>query len=255
MGSIGQKRSRAEVFGSFSDAARVVMPRFQLRYRKAQQTYKKSRPSFRFRGRSFWNSKFSRRVRTVVRSQAEKKRITYDLVTDAPHEVDRDGRLHHLTAIADGAAINQRTGRRITPSALSMRFAWQRLTNTDNPITCTIMVVRDTQQVGDTSPAASDILANVGTGAAGLGILNKQNTPRFQVLMRRTFQLADVQSGVNAYLIDEYVRLAPINVGYNGSGSGDIERNGLYMLMISGGDPLLDEIKVTGEATLYYSDV
>jgi len=205
-------------------------------------------------GRGWDRSKFARRVRTIARSTLERKHQTYDLVGGAPHEVDWTGRLHHLTNIAAGTGQFQRVGRRITPTALSFRFVFERQTNTDRPLSTTIMVVRDTQQVGDTSPTTTDILSYVGAIGTGLGILNKNNVPRFTVLYRRTFLLADVQSGVNGQLIDEYIKLAPINVGYNGDGTADIERNGLYMLMASDGDPATNDIFVTGNATLHFVD-
>jgi len=201
------------------------------------------------------NYQLQRTIKRTIERQAEKKRSTYDLATGTPVEVDWTGRIHNFTAISGGTAVTERLGRRIRLHGLNLRFRVERLSNTDFPISFTMMVVLDTQQVGDTAPSASDIVSYTGDPDCGLGILNKQNTPRFRVLWRTTFLLADIQSGMNAQLIDKYLKLPPVNVGYNGSGSGDIERNGLYLVMTSGGDPAADEIFISGEGNMTYTDV
>lgn len=194
-------------------------------------------------------------IKKTIEQRAEKKRTIYDIATGDPVEVDWTGRIHHLTAIAAGTAVTERVGRRVRLHGLNMRFRVERLSNTDFPIAFTMMVVLDTQQVGDNAPSASDIVAYTGDRDCGMGILNKANVPRFKVLYRNTFLLADIQSGMNAQLIDKYLRLPAVNVGYNGTASTDIERNGLYLCMFSGGDPAADEIFISGEACMTFTDV
>jgi len=227
------------------------MPRYGSRRKGRMQ----SMPRFKRSYGSGWDrSRFAKRVRTIARSTQERKHLQYDLVTGAPHEVDWQGRLHHLSAVPSGSGVTNRVGSRITPQSLTWRFLFHRATNTDTPLSVTLMIFRDTQQSADNPPDVGSVVEHRSVIGSGLGLLSRLSMPRFRVLHRRTFVLHDVQSGTNAHMEEGYLKLPPANVGFNGTTATDVERNGLYCLMISDGDPALNEIFVTGNATFYYTD-
>jgi len=198
---------------------------------------------------------FAKRVQRAVRSFAEHKLITQ---TYSVAEVDWTGRVHALTNIPQGVGVAERTGKQIELHSVTWKIAMNNAGSATAQVGC-MMIVLDTQQVGDAVPTPSQILipTNVGTVAAPTSLLNSSNRGRFKVLYRRTFSLAD-QTGSDSTqikMLQGYKKLRGVRTRYNGTASTDIERNGLYAIWITDGDPAGDDVFITGDIRLYYTDI
>lgn len=214
-----------------------------------------------YRSKSRWRAgrSFSKRVVRAVTDFAEKKtHSNEDIYTLGFHEVDWSGRHIDLTQIAAGTGRNQRAGRMIQVMGIMWRFQVYRDSNENAARAFTFAIVQDTQQDPDTEPAVSSIFTGTGGIGAGLGCLDQNNRGRYKLLKRETIMFSDAQSGNgNNHLFDGYLDLSrkPIRMSYNGTGADDIAKNGLYIIMISDGDPANDEIKANGLARITYVDI
>lgn len=220
--------------------------------RRAPRTRGARRPRKTYRKRRVGN--FSNRVKTVVRSMAE-KHVSTILYENA--ECTWDGRLHSYNLIAQGDGQSDRTGRMIQPTAIAYNFGVTN-SNQNDPHTWTFIWFRDNQQVGDTLPTASQLLTPeaINTVRAPLAMLNLNNRGRFTVIKRRQFTVQDKDSGYSQMSFKGYIRLPKGKaIRYNGSGTGDIERNGFYLLIISSSDPANNDSFLNGETRMYYADI
>lgn len=215
-----------------------------------KRTYRKRRYRRRYRK----GANLAKTISRVMSGKAEKK-INETLYANA--ECDWAGRMHTYNTIAGGTAYNQRVGRAVKPYGIGYNFTIAN-SNQNLPHTWSLIWFRDTQQVGDTNPTPSQLLNSsaVGTVQAPNSMLNINNRGRFKVIKRLTFCIQDRDSGLAQRVIKGYIKLrnSP-EIRYNGSGSTDIERNGLYLLLISSSDPLNDDSYVSGETRMYYTDV
>lgn len=219
-----------------------------------RKSFSKKRKNFR-KGNKRTSRGFSNKVRSVIRGFAERKEITQDYST--PAEVDWTGRLHACHEIKQGDSTQERTGTEIQAHSVAWNIT-ARNDGSPGAQSITVMLVRDMQQVKSTHPAISDILnpSTVGTLAAPNSLLNIHSRGRFKVLYRRQYTLAD-QTGADSssfHIIKGYKRLS-FPLRYNGSGSTNIDKNGLYMLFISDGDPAADSVYIVGSIRFYFTDV
>lgn len=140
--------------------------------------------------------------------------------------INSTGTVIPLANISQGDTDAGRTGNSI--------FARNLLLNLDTKVNASntgvnflkIMLVQDNQQVGDTTPAVTDILL----GAYPNSPLNNATFGRFTILKNWKFSL-DMASRP-AYMISKYKKLYH-HIRYNGTADTDIQRGGLYLLFIS----------------------
>jgi len=130
----------------------------------------------------------------------------------------------HLTAIAQGNGINQRAGNSIKLNYLSMKALISYATGSSGTLT-SIFIIEDLQQVSDTAPAVNDIFESA---AGSLGVLNLANLGRFRILYKKKI----TQDGMNARSIENFKKLK-FHVRYNGANSTDIQKSGLYLVIMS----------------------
>lgn len=150
----------------------------------------------------------------------------------------------HLSAIAVGDSEGSRTGNSILCKYLYMKGSI--LMNSSALATkCRLIILRDKQQVGDTSPAMTDVYE----GANTLAFLNKNTVGRFDILYDKTFNLDSVNNQI--VLPDKYIRLNS-HVRYNGTASSDVQKGGLYSICIS--DQATNVPTVSASARLMYID-
>ena len=138
-------------------------------------------------------------------------------------------RIVNLTAIAQGDGANTRTGNSILVRNIAMR-GWLEINNAVNNNTRVMMaLVQDTQQLTDTSPSVADIFASA---TSPTSLLNNQTLGRFKILKRWNYTLLPVSAGQNVKQVEFYKTLY-FHTRYNGSATTDIQKNGLYLVIIT----------------------
>lgn len=155
----------------------------------------------------------------------EKKHFDTDINAQTPTS---SGTLLSICDIAQGDNIQERLG-----NSILCKSALVRLTTTINATaTATfvrVLVIRDKQQIADTDPALNKVL----DGSHGTYITAPHNTDyvgRFETLYDRVHKVDD-----NSHIIKYTSIYCPINkhIRFNGAASTDVQKNGLYLLLIS----------------------
>lgn len=149
----------------------------------------------------------------------------YKFDTDTSSSPSTAGTITHLSAIAQGDAENSRSGNSIYLRSVLVNGVMQ-IHASATSTTYRIMIVSDSQQVGDTSPAISDILNSVGVTSA----LNRGTVGRFSVLYDKMFNINTAATPTRCHKI-----FLPMlrHVRFNGAATTDIQRNGIYLVLIS----------------------
>lgn len=149
----------------------------------------------------------------------------YKFDTDTSSSPSTSGTITHLTAIAQGDAENQRSGNGILCRYILINAVMQLHASATNT-TYRILIVSDSQQVGDSSPAISDVLNSVGLTSA----LNRGTVGRFNVLYDVVQNINNVGTPTRVHRI--YLPTM-CHVRFNGPLSTDIQKNGVYLILIS----------------------
>jgi len=131
----------------------------------------------------------------------------------------------HVSNLGAGDGEGQRTGN----SVLAKSLTWNGTITVDAAGSTTnvrMVIVRDKQQIGDSSPSYTDIFESSNV----YSLLNRNTVGRFDILYKRDFALVPAGNASWNFLItvpmQEHIR-------YNGTGGGDIQKNGLYIIYIS----------------------
>jgi len=153
------------------------------------------------------------------------------------------GAIVHLSSVAQGDTESTRDGNMITATSLQyvmdMSLASPTSSTAFSSRICRVIIFQDKQQAGDTSPSVTNVL----TTADPTSFYQTVTRGRFKIYFDRYFtvrpftysnaspantglQVAKLYKGKIAF---KY----PLNIHYNGSAGTDIQRNGLYMLLIT----------------------
>lgn len=203
--------------------------RYRRRYRK--RGYRRRRVAWYNRKYSVAQlaSKALKGVR-YLKGLVNSEKFKHDLIGSGTHI--NTGTMTHLTGIAIGDGDGQRTGNSIFVRNVSIRGALIR----PGPPAFTAMDVRvrmmlliDKQQVGDTAPTPADVLASTGTSNSVYSHLNPATVGRFTILRSRLYALTEDNPTIP---INWNVNLRH-HVRYNGSTGTDIQRGGIYLLIIT----------------------
>lgn len=141
--------------------------------------------------------------------------------------IPNTGTIVPFTSIAQGDNYNNRQGNSILAKYLfgRMEFVKHALSN----YTFIRMIFfRDTQQLGDTDPGVSDVLSTANT----LSPLNQFQKGRFSIMKDKTIRLDANKTTSNMKI---KIKL-PFHIKYNGTSGADIQKNGIYLLII-GSEP------------------
>lgn len=208
-----------------------------------KKSYKKRAP----RRRKNYTT-FSRKVKNIVRNQLlERKKISQG--TSAA--ITNTGTIkYNLTNIAQGDDVNERIGNSITATGFSYKGTFYNNASATNGTMIRIILVQDLQQIADTEPSYSDVFASNTIDSE----MNSANTGRFRVLWSQLFTINMAFSGqvVKKY-IKKWIKFkTPIKVRYNGTAGTDIQKNGLFLTMIS--DQAVNTPNLDDRFTLYYND-
>lgn len=135
-----------------------------------------------------------------------------------------------LVQIAQGDQVGQRTGNSILIRSLYLRGYMQVNPSVSTVSRISLALVKDTQQIADTTPAITDIFTAI-TPESIIKTSQSTNTAgRFKILWRKNYSLVPGQTpNIN---IDKYWKLYD-HVKYNGTASTDVQKNGYYLVIMS----------------------
>ena len=139
--------------------------------------------------------------------------------------VSSTGSVTHLTEIAIGDTKSTRTGSSVLTKDFALRFTLQKNATAVGTVV-RVLIIRDKQQISDTSPGVTDILNSADVNSH----YNAQLSDRFQYLSDQTITL-----DADDVLIAKQFKLNPqgLHVLFNGSSGTDIQKNGLYLVLVS----------------------
>lgn len=162
--------------------------------------------------------------------------------------------VYHLTGVNQDDTDSGRTGNSILARGLKFGYTIRVNTSSPAPSSCVrIIVLMDTQQLSDTQPLAN--LTGLLEYPSGVRVvestLDSSTVGRFKILLDKKHYIdtvQNVQAVFNTYIpMQEHIR-------YNGTGAGDIQKNGLYAFVFCdtavAGNPLL----ISLVSRLYFYD-
>lgn len=168
--------------------------------------------------RSAWNG--VKYIRGLVNSE-----MFHVRGNDIDQTVDNTGYVRHITAISQADGPQNRTGNSILARKFFLRYILKG--NTGPAITIVrVMLIRDKQQVGDSSPTITDVLDTTDP----LSLLDPGQYGRFEVLYSKIHTLNNTDKRT---IQGQIVRSMMSHVRFNGTADTDIQRNGLYLMAIS----------------------
>jgi len=162
------------------------------------------------------------------------------------------GTIQHLSGIAQNPGENQRIGEDITVKSISIRGKISDMTSTgtlSTPSYYRFYVVKDRQQVNDTTPAISDIFS---TTDPVLALPSISFSERFTFLWQSPLLQNNACLNGNQFPVATWSWSGTIKVGYNGTASTDIQKNGIYFVILTtdaGG-----AVDFTGSARVSFTD-
>lgn len=133
--------------------------------------------------------------------------------------------VYQLNAIAQGDTVSQRTGHSCLMSSLHSTEYY--VSSVANVLVREVLVL-DKQQIADTAPAWLDVFENSNPAS----LYNKLSKSRFQILEDKTFVLSQTQ---RSNKFSKKTRKLHKHAIFNGTASTDIQKNGLYKMIIADG--------------------
>lgn len=168
-------------------------------------------------------------------------------------DITNAGNVTHLTAVAQGDTQSTRTGNTINVKTLH----WQlhcRCSTATNTSAFRYAIVMDKEQVGDTAPAITDVFTS---NDPVVSLPSLDNLERFRMLyISPVFDCQSIQNNSTPNTIRRTTTFdwsGNIKVSYNGTAGTDIEKNGIYMLVLT--DDASNTIDFEGVCRIGYTDV
>lgn len=154
----------------------------------------------------------------------EKKKFDQTIDTT----VSSTGTVLPLSNVAQGDTDQSRDGSSIKPLYL---YGKTRMTlyNAGGDTNLRVMVFQDNQQVSDTSPSISDVLDGSYALDFTMCPLNNNTVGRYSILMDKNYTLYTDKP----ILVSEIKLTLTGHIRYNGANGTDIQKNGLYILLVS----------------------
>lgn len=145
--------------------------------------------------------------------------------SNSGNTISSTGTVYNISQVAIGSGPDNRVGNQIRMKYFFGHFNLNLGTGATNPQKVRMMLIRDKQQVSDTAPTVTNVLGGANVNL----VLNVETLGRFQILYDKFFTLS-TNSPIRHFNIKKrlwsYAR-------YNGALSSDIQKGGLYMLVIS----------------------
>lgn len=207
------------------------------RRRRSVPWYRKRYSALQLAGKAY---KAARYLKSVI--NVEKKVLT-TAISNQPDS--STGTVVHLTPVDQGDTMYTRDGNSIKVTYVGLRLNCA-INGSASTTFLRILVVKDNQQVADTTPNYSDVVDGVTT----YGFLNTQHLGRFNVLYDKTITFAiDANSECRAISINIPMQH---HIRYNGGNGTDIQKGGIYLMMCS--DQATNTPYVSGEARVRFID-
>lgn len=183
-----------------------------------------------------------RKIRGLVNSEMLHLDKTYSSAT-----ISGTGSVSNLTAIGQDDTVSGRTGNSILLRNCTWRLKFEINSSVTVDTSLMMAIVLDTQQVGDTTPAFTDVFA----AANPESLLAVGTFGRFKVLYRKTYILTPASGGKPAIEVAKTLNMYH-HVRFNGTTSSDIQKNGLYILLV--GSESTNLPTVSGTVRIGYHD-
>lgn len=132
----------------------------------------------------------------------------------------------NITAIPQGDGNGQRTGNSILCRSIYIKGFLQINSSVSVNTRLTLVLVRDLQQISDNAPSITDIFTTIQPET----LVNTANAGRFKIMWRQTYNLIPNQRPV--LNISKYIKTYQ-HVRYNGSAATDVQKNGMYLLVLT----------------------
>lgn len=198
------------------------------RYRTSRRRTRRSTPWYRKKYNAMqlavkaWRG--VRRIKGLVNSEMLHSDVNYSAGTN----ITNSGFCTHITGLTQGDSASGRTGNSILLRSIYYRFKIEINSSVSSNTSILMMLVKDKQQISDSSPLPGDIISALRPEA----LMNLDYVGRFKILKRKTFTLTPATGG---YPVKELVGYHKIydHVRYNGSTSSDVQKNGYYLLFLS----------------------
>lgn len=194
------------------------------------------------------NTNFVSKVKSIVRNQVlERKRITQGTAAVITNTGTIKYSLHN---IAQGDDEDERIGNVITATGFSYKGTLYNNGSATNGTMVRIILFQDYQQVSDIEPDYDDVFQSNTIDSE----LNLTNKGRFKILWSSLFT---INMGFSGQVVKRYIQKwikfkRPIKIRYNGTAGTDIQKNGLYLTMIS--DQATNTPTLDDRFTMYYVD-
>lgn len=165
------------------------------------------------------------RLRGLVNSEMNKADYgAAPTVSDNPAQT-----LIHLSAVAIGDSASQRTGNSIYARALNGTLTFERSAASTTVATYVrMMLVQDTQQIADSGGASLTAVSDV-LQSDWESHLNQATVGRFKVLKSKIIMLNSQYPSATL----KFNKAMRHHIRYNGTLSSDIQRGGLYLVLLS----------------------
>lgn len=147
------------------------------------------------------------------------------VITASGTTVNTSGGITSLVGIAQGDDQADRTGNSILVKGIALKMAVRIHASATASIVRIIFFI-DTQQEEDTSPTVTDVINT----ANPLAPLSRARIGRFKILKNYILNLSAQKTP--QVVINKYIKMHH-HVRYNSSTSSDIQKGGIYMLIIS----------------------
>lgn len=221
-------------------------------YGKGRKVFKKGKRVFRRRRRGARISTWKAAGHLAKKAWAGFKYLKgmincekYKIDTSYSTTVGTTANVALLNNIATGDTANTRTG-----ISVLLKYAYISLTFNRSTAATTaysqlrMLLVQDTEQVGDTSPAYSDVIE----GGLSSGLLNRDTMGRFTILLDKQLNLTANTPAIRVQ------QMVPLNfhARYNGTASSDIEKNGVYLMIVS--SEATNQVGIVGVCRIAYYD-
>lgn len=138
--------------------------------------------------------------------------------------------IYHISPILQGDGPSNRTGNSILAKSFAMNGYMQVHPSVTSNTRVMLALVLDTQQISDSYPTVADIFANP---ADPHTLLYTAVAGRYKILWRKQYTLgAQTAGGNDAIQLKKYFKMHR-HVRFNGTNYSDIQKNGMYLVMIT----------------------
>lgn len=180
-----------------------------------------------------------RKLKRELKPEMKRKTIVVNNL-----DIDSTGLIQDVPRLADGTQQSARTGLDVRCKTLQLTsYIFRNAVATTT--FCRLIVFVDKQQIADSKTSVADVLETVSV----LAPRNQLTKKRFRFLRDKYFFLT---STFDARIFRMRIKLNFIQ-RYNGTATTDIEKNGIYILLLS--NQATNKPSITYHATISYTDV